>query len=138
VLLHFENRKHFDLSKRLHLKNNEKHILYLLSLFFFCLKRTERQNIAKTNAEYAENKFVEAEANYRISVQNFQIKATAPFNLGNTIYKQKQSSRKFAYAKSLKIQNTTEKHRHFITLVMFFMKRIIHKQLKPIKTLYVI
>jgi hypothetical protein len=41
--------------------------------------------LPKANAEYAENKFVEAEANYRISVQNFQIKATAPFNLGNTI-----------------------------------------------------
>jgi hypothetical protein len=56
----------------------------------------------------AENKFVEAEANYRISIQNFQ--ATAPFNLGNTIYKQKQSSEgNLLTLNLLKIQNTTAK-----------------------------
>ena len=37
------------------------------------------------NQEYAENKFADAEANYRISDSKFPNKATAPYNLGNSI-----------------------------------------------------
>jgi hypothetical protein len=49
----------------------KKHNFTPLLLSFCCKRTTERQNIAQRN-EYAENKFVEAEANYRISIQNFQ------------------------------------------------------------------
>ena len=79
--------------------------------------------LLKANQEYADNKFVEAEANYRISSSKFPNKATAPFNLGNAIYKQKQSSEaKFAYVKALKNSNSRgEKHRAFHNLGNVFM-----------------
>ena len=79
--------------------------------------------LPKANQEYAENKFVEAEANYRISDSKFPNKATAPFNLGNAIYKQKQSSEaKFAYVKALKnSKSRAQKHRAFHNLGNVFM-----------------
>jgi hypothetical protein len=73
---------------------------------------------SKANAEYAENKFVEAEANYRF--RSFP-KSNCTFNLGNTIYKQNNLPKEIAYAKSLKIQNTTAKHRAFHNLGNVFM-----------------
>ena len=79
--------------------------------------------LPKANQEYADNKFVEAEANYRISSSKFPNKATAPFNLGNAIYKQKQSSEaKFAYVKALKnSKSRAQKHRAFHNLGNVFM-----------------
>ncbi|CAM3946745.1 tetratricopeptide repeat protein [Flavobacterium weaverense] len=79
--------------------------------------------LPKANKEYAESKFADAEADYRISDSKFPNKATAPYNLGNTIYKQKQSSEaKFAYAKALKNSKTrAEKHRAFHNLGNVFM-----------------
>lgn len=99
-------------------------ILYLVLLFSFGANAQQKDRILpKANEEYAENKFVDAEANYRISDSKFPNKATAPFNLGNTIYKQKQSSEaKFAYAKALKNSKTRpQKHRAFHNLGNVFM-----------------
>jgi len=47
--------------------------------------------LPKANEQYAEKKFVEAEANYRISHSKFPKRTVAPFNLGNSIYKQNQA-----------------------------------------------
>jgi tetratricopeptide (TPR) repeat protein len=79
--------------------------------------------LPKANSEYAENKFAEAEANYRISDSKFPNRAVAPFNLGNTIYKQKQAGEaKFAYAKAFKNSKTRpEKHRSLHNLGNVFM-----------------
>lgn len=79
--------------------------------------------LPKANEEYAESKFADAEADYRISDSKFPNKAAATFNLGNSIYKQKQSSEaKFAYAKALKNSKTrVEKHRAFHNLGNVFM-----------------
>ncbi|WP_188049403.1 tetratricopeptide repeat protein [Flavobacterium sp. GP15] len=79
--------------------------------------------LPKANKEYAESNFADAEADYRISDSKFPNKATAPYNLGNSIYKQKQSSEaKFAYAKALKNSKTREeKHRAFHNLGNVFM-----------------
>jgi hypothetical protein len=56
------------------------------------------------NEEYADNKFVDAEANYRFQIQNSN-RTVASYNLGNAIYKQNQASEaKFAYAE-IKILN---------------------------------
>jgi tetratricopeptide (TPR) repeat protein len=99
-------------------------ILYLLLLFSFVANAQQKDRILpKANEEYAENKFVDAEANYRISDSKFPNKAAAPFNLGNSIYKQKQSSEaKFAYAKALKNSKTRpQKHRAFHNLGNVFM-----------------
>ena len=79
--------------------------------------------LPKANEEYAESKFADAEADYRISDSKFPNKATAPYNLGNSIYKQKQSSEaKFAYAKAIKNSKSREdKHRAFHNLGNVFM-----------------
>nr|WP_315206054.1 tetratricopeptide repeat protein [uncultured Flavobacterium sp.] len=99
-------------------------ILHLLLLISFVANAQQKDRILpKANEEYAENKFVDAEANYRISDSKFPNKAIAPFNLGNSIYKQKQSSEaKFAYAKALKNSKTRpQKHRAFHNLGNVFM-----------------
>ncbi|RTZ02161.1 tetratricopeptide repeat protein [Flavobacterium sp. RSP49] len=79
--------------------------------------------LPKANAEYAENKFAEAEANYRISDSKFPNSTAASFNLGNSIYKQKQSGEaKFAYAKAFKNSKTRpQKHRALHNLGNVFM-----------------
>ena len=99
-------------------------ILYLLLLFSFVVDAQQKDRILpKANEEYADNKLVEAEADYRISDSKFPNKAVAPYNLGNAIYKQKQSSEaKFAYVKALKnSKSRPQKHRAFHNLGNVFM-----------------
>ncbi len=82
------------------------------------------KTLPKANDEYAEKKFVDAEADYRISHSKFPKKAEASYNLGNAIYKQNQNSEaKFAYANA--IENTksrAQKHEAFHNLGNVFMK----------------
>jgi tetratricopeptide (TPR) repeat protein len=86
--------------------------------------------LPKGNKEYAENKFAEAEADYRISNSKFPSKSSAVYNLGNAIYKQKQSSEaKFAYAKAIKSSKSrVEKHRAFHNLGNVFMNEKDYSQ----------
>jgi len=100
-------------------------VLYLLLLFYFAVSAQEKdKNLPKANEEYAQNKFVDAEANYRISHSKFPKRTVAPYNLGNAIYKQNQiEEAKFAYAKA--IENTksrAQKHKVFHNLGNVFMK----------------
>jgi tetratricopeptide (TPR) repeat protein len=100
-------------------------ILHLLLLFSFVVNAQQKDRILpKANEEYAENKFVDAEANYRISDSKFPNKTVAPYNLGNAIYKQNQvTEAKFAYAKALKnTKSRPEKHKAFHNLGNVFMK----------------
>ncbi len=101
-------------------------VAFLIGAFFGTAGLFAQQKdriLPKANQEYADNKFADAEANYRISDSKFPNKAAAPFNLGNSIYKQKQSSEaKFAFAKALKNSKTRpEKHRAFHNLGNVFM-----------------
>ena len=100
-------------------------VLYLLLLFYFAVSAQEKdKNLPKANEEYAQNKFVDAEANYRISHSKFPKRTVASYNLGNAIYKQNQiEEAKFAYAKA--IENTksrAQKHKVFHNLGNVFMK----------------
>ena len=100
-------------------------VLYLLLLFYFAVSAQEKdKTLPKANEEYAQNKFVDAEANYRISHSKFPKRTVAPYNLGNAIYKQNQiEEAKFAYAKA--IENTksrAQKHKVFHNLGNVFMK----------------
>lgn len=100
-------------------------ILYILLAFSFVVSAQEKdKTLPKANDEYAEKKFVDAEADYRISHSKFPKKAAAAYNLGNAIYKQNQNSEaKFAYAKA--IENTKsriQKHSAFHNLGNVFMK----------------
>lgn len=61
------------------------------------------KNLPAGNEQFASKKFVDAEADYRISVSKFKKKAIASYNLGNAIYKQKQNSEaKLAFANAAK------------------------------------
>ena len=99
-------------------------ILYMLVTLSLAVSAQEKdKTMPKANEEYSEKKFVEAEANYRISNSKFPKRTVAPFNLGNSIYKQNQNAEaKFAYAKA--IENTksrTQKHKIYHNLGNVFM-----------------
>ena len=103
---------------------------YFIVLFLFPLwglggyAQEKDKTLPKANDEYSESKFVDAEANYRISHSKFPKKSAAAFNLGNSIYKQNQASEaKYAYIKA--IENTksrTQKHKAFHNLGNVLMK----------------
>ena len=104
-------------------------ILHFLLLISFVASAQQKDRILpKANEEYAENNFVDAEANYRISDSKFHNKTAAPYNLGNAIYKQNQvAEAKFAYAKALKNAKSIptlrgDKHKIFHNLGNVFMK----------------
>lgn len=100
-------------------------ILYILLTLSFAVSAQEKdKTLPKANEEYSEKKFVEAEANYRISHSKFPKRTVAPFNLGNSIYKQNQiAEAKFAYAKAIEnIKSRPQKHKVFHNLGNVFMK----------------
>lgn len=103
----------------------KNYILYISLLFSFAISAQEKdKTLPKANDEYSEKKFVEAEANYRISHSKFPKRTVAPFNLGNSIYKQNQiAEAKFAYAKAIEnIKTRPQKHKAFHNLGNVFMK----------------
>lgn len=70
-------------------------------------------NLPDGNENFAKKEYANAEANYRISKSNHANRATAYYNLGNAIYRQKQPTEaKYAFAKSLeKAKGKQQKHR---------------------------
>ena len=103
----------------------KNYILYILLPFSFAVSAQEKdKTLPKANDEYSEKKFVAAEANYRISNSKFPKRTVAPFNLGNSIYKQNQiAEAKFAYVKAIeKIKTRPQKHKVFHNLGNVFMK----------------
>ena len=106
-------------------------LLYILLTFSLTVSAQEKdKTLPDANEEYKQNKFVDAEANYRISQSRFPKKAAASYNLGNTIYKQNQvSEAKSAYAKAIKNARTRpEKHKAFHNLGNVFMKEKDYSQ----------
>lgn len=80
--------------------------------------------LPKANEEYTAKKYVESEANYRISNSKFPNRTVASYNLGNAIYRQNQfSESKFAYANALKnLKTRSQKHKAFHNIGNVFMK----------------
>lgn len=100
-------------------------ILYMLLMLSFVVSAQEKdKTLPKANEEYAEKKFVEAEANYRISKSKFSKRTVAPYNLGNAIYRQNQMAEaKLAYGKAIEnIKSRPQKHKVFHNLGNVFMK----------------
>lgn len=100
-------------------------IIYMLVMLSFAVSAQEKdKTLPKANDEYAEKKFVDAEANYRISHSKFPKRTVAPFNLGNAIYKQNQPAEaKFAYASALSnTKSRVQRHKVFHNLGNVFMK----------------
>lgn len=80
-------------------------IIYSFLLLSFAIFAQEKDmNLPKANAEFADKKYANAEAEYRISLSNNPKKAIASYNLGNSIYKQNHSSEALlSYEKTIKI-----------------------------------
>lgn len=93
-------------------------------LSFVVSAQEKDKTLPKGNEEYSEKKFVEAEANYRISNSKFSRRTVAPYNLGNAIYRQNQMAEaKFAYGKAINnIKSRPQKHKVFHNLGNVFMK----------------
>jgi tetratricopeptide (TPR) repeat protein len=110
------------------MKNFKKHIFTSFALLFLGLGAVFAQEKDKSlplaNEEYADNKFVDAEANYRVSNSKFPNRTVASYNLGNAIYKQNQASEaKFAYAEAIKnTKSRPQKHKAYHNLGNVFMK----------------
>lgn len=103
----------------------KNYILYMLLTLSFAVSAQEKdKTLPKANEEYAQKKFVDAEANFRISHSKFPKRIVAPYNLGNAIYRQNQiAEAKFAYATALaNTKSRVQKHKIFHNLGNVFMK----------------
>lgn len=103
----------------------KKIVTYCLILFSFAINAQEKDKfLPKGNEEFATKNYVEAEANYRISQSKFKKKAISSYNLGTSIYKQKQySESKYQFAKAVQdVKTKPEKHKIFHNLGNVLMK----------------
>jgi tetratricopeptide (TPR) repeat protein len=103
----------------------KNYILYIFLTLSFAVSAQEKdKTLPKANEDYAEKKFVEAEANYRISHSKFPKRIVAPFNLGNAIYKQDQAAEaKFAYITALtNTKSRVQRHKVYHNLGNVFMQ----------------
>ncbi len=81
-----------------------KNIFLYISLCISVMAFSQKKDfdLPEANENYTKKKYVEAEANYRISKANNSKRAATSYNLGNAIYKQNQPGEaKFAYAKAI-------------------------------------
>ena len=102
-----------------------KLLLYSFLLLSFAIFAQEKDfHLPKANSEFADKKYAEAEAEYRISLSNNPKKSISAYNLGNAIYKQNNNSEAlFSYENAIK--NSTarpEKHTAFHNLGNIYMK----------------
>ena len=102
-------------------------LLTTILLISFLAKAQEKEkdkDLPKGNDSFAEKKYDDAEAEYRISESKNPKKSIASYNLGNAVYRQNQSGEaKYHYAKALKNAKTrTEKHQAFHNIGNTLMK----------------
>jgi tetratricopeptide (TPR) repeat protein len=103
------------------MKNSILYIIFILPLFVFSQQKDN--HLPNGNAQFENKQYTEAEAEYRMSLSENPGKAIASYNLGTTIYKQKQSAEsKFAFSKTIEnATNRSEKHNAFHNLGNVFM-----------------
>lgn len=97
----------------------KKLLLYSFLLISIALSAQEKdKDLPKGNDSFADKKYADAEADYRISESKNPKKAIASYNLGTAIYKQKQSEEaKYHFAKAIQNAKTKEeKHKAFHNL----------------------
>lgn len=94
------------------------YFLLLTSFFANAQKKEKDITLPEGNEAFAEKKYTDAEADYRISQSKFPKKAIASYNLGNSIYRQKQAAEaKFQFAKAIKVaKSKADKHKAFHNL----------------------
>ena len=88
-------------------------LTYIVLLVAFTGFSQEKDNsLPRGNKEFNNNKYADAEASYRIAQSKAPAKATASYNLGNAIYRQKFAGEAL-YAYSKAIENAkTKKEKH--------------------------
>ncbi|MDV6167824.1 tetratricopeptide repeat protein [Flavobacterium sp. DG1-102-2] len=82
-------------------------LLFTVLSFAQAKKKTDK-DLAKGNSQFMDNDYIDAEASYRISQSKNPTQATAAYNMGNAIYRQK-SNTEAAYAYGLAIKNAVTK-----------------------------
>lgn len=103
----------------------KKLLLYSFLLLSLAIQAQEKdKDLPKGNDSFAEKKYDDAEAEYRISESANPKKSISSYNLGNAVYRQNQSGEaKYHYAKALKNAKTREeKHKAFHNMGNTFMK----------------
>lgn len=104
---------------------------YYILIFFLCgltglyaQDNEKDKNLPEGNEAFAEKKYDDAEAEYRISESKFKKKSIASYNLGNAVYRQNQASEaKYHYADAIKNAKTRpEKHQAYHNIGNAFMK----------------
>ncbi|HMI08156.1 MAG TPA: tetratricopeptide repeat protein [Flavobacterium sp.] len=103
-----------------------KHLILYGFLFFAVgvFAQEKDKFLPKGNTEFAEKKYVDAEADYRISQSKTPKFAVSSYNLGNSIYRQNVASEaKYPYLKAIESAKTRpQKHKAFHNLGNVFMK----------------
>jgi len=99
-------------------------ILLLLLGSMGVVAQEKDRYLNKANDQFADKKYADAEANYRISKSKAKQKALAAYNLGNAIYKQNQASEaKYAYIDAVEKSNSrSQKHNAFHNLGNVYLK----------------
>ena len=91
-----------------------KNIILFITIFFSVSVFSQKKdfNLPKGNDYFTKKEYAQAEANFRISKANNSKRATASYNLGNAIYKQKQPSEaKYAFASAIEnAKGKVQKH----------------------------
>lgn len=108
-----------------------KQVIFFMSLLFslaICaqeeVKKEKDKILPKANEAFAEKKYTEAEAQYRISNSKGISGAASSYNLGNSIYRQNHfSESKYAYSQAYeKAITKEEKHKALHNLGNVYMK----------------
>lgn len=106
-------------------KNAMRSFLIIIGLFSSWISFAQERDKAlpQANSEFENKQFQEAEAGYRKSASAFPDKAVSSYNLGNSIYKQKQyTESKGAFLNSVKnATSRVDKHRAYHNLGNVFM-----------------
>lgn len=100
--------------------------LLLVSVFSFAQQARKQQDkfLSKGNSDFTDNKYTDAEENYRISQSKSPARAAAAYNLANSIYRQNNNvEAAYAYSDALKNATTKQqKHMAYHNLGNVFMK----------------
>lgn len=95
----------------------------LMLVSFVTFAQQKDKFLPKGNEEFADKKYADAEADYRVSQSKTPKYAVSSYNLGNSIYRQKKSAEaKYPYLKAIESAKTRpQKHKAFHNLGNVYM-----------------
>lgn len=103
-----------------------RNTILILSLFVSVVAFSQKKDfdLPQGNQDFAKKQYAEAEANYRVSKANNAKRASASYNLGNSIYRQNQPGEaKYAYAKAIEAaKGKQQKHSAYHNIGNVFMQ----------------